>query len=208
MTRPPVQSSFKDSIRGWFPTTVGVRQQCLLLPTLFNIFVERVMTGALEDHGGTISIGGWTIINLRFVHNIHGLAGEGEELAKLAEHLNKASTAYVMEISAVKTKFMTDNTSGISKIKVNRQELETITSFKYLGSVVSDKDSKPEILSRTTQMTTALTRLKPVWNDWCISLSTKIRLMRSSAWHILLLVCLWIMDPNSRAAKKNTSRGN
>ena len=95
-----------------------------------------------------------------------------------------------MEISAVKTKFMTDNTSGISKIKVNRQELETITSFKYLGSVVSDKDSKPEILSRTTQMTTALTRLKPVWNDWCISLSTKIRLMRSSAWHILLLVCL------------------
>ena len=52
-----------------------------------------------------------------------------------------------MEISTVKTKFMTDNSSGINKIKVNRQELETITSLKYLGSVASDEGSKPEICS-------------------------------------------------------------
>ena len=30
------------------------------------------------------------------------------------EHLDKASTAYGMEISAEKTKLMTDNTSGIN----------------------------------------------------------------------------------------------
>ena len=42
-----------------------------------------------------------------------------------------------MEISAQKTKLMTNNTSGINtKIKVNGQKLETITSFKYLGSVI------------------------------------------------------------------------
>ena len=34
---------------------------------------------------------------------------------------------------------MTNNTSGMNKdIKVNGQKLETVTSFKYLGSVVSD----------------------------------------------------------------------
>ena len=44
-----------------------------------------------------------------------------------------------MEISAVKTKLMTKNTCGINtKIKVNRQKLETVTSFKYLGSVITD----------------------------------------------------------------------
>ena len=60
-----------------------------------------------------------------------------EELANLVEHLNKASTAYSMEISAKRTKLMTNNTSGInSEIKVNRQKLETVTSFKYLGSVI------------------------------------------------------------------------
>ena len=61
-----------------------------------------------------------------------------------------------METSAEKTKLMTNNTSGINtKIRVNGQKLETITSFKYMGSVITDEGSKPE-------------------NDWSISLSSKI----------------------------------
>ena len=68
-----------------------------------------------------------------------------------------------MEISAEKTKLMTNNTSGINtELKVNGQKLETVTSFKYQGSVITDEDSKPEILSRVAQTTVALTRLKPV----------------------------------------------
>ena len=84
-----------------------------------------------------------------------------------------------MEISAEKTKLMTNNTSVInSEINVNGQKLETVTSFKYLGSVISYEGFKPEILSRIAQTTAASTRLKPVWIDKNISLSSKIRLMR------------------------------
>ena len=65
-----------------------------------------------------------------------------------------------MEISAEKTNLMTNNTSDINiEIKVNGQNLETVTSFKCLGSVITDEDSKPEILSRIVQSTAALTRL-------------------------------------------------
>ena len=64
------------------------------------------MTDALEDHEGTVGIGGRTITNLRFAGDIDGLAGEEEELAKLIERLDKASTAYGMEISAEKTKLL------------------------------------------------------------------------------------------------------
>ena len=85
-------------------------------------------------------------------------AGE-EELANLAERLYEASTAYGMEISAEKTKLMTNNTTGVNtEIKVNRQKLEKVTSFKYQGSVITDEGSKPEILSRIAQSTAALTR--------------------------------------------------
>ena len=78
------------------------------------------MTDALEDHEGTVSIGSRTITNPCFADDIDGLAGEEEELAKLVERLDKASTAFVIEISAEKTKLMTNNNSGINtEIKVN-----------------------------------------------------------------------------------------
>ena len=47
---------------------------------------------------------------------------------------------------------MTNNTSGINtEVKVNGLMLETVTSFKYLGSVITDEGPKPEILSRIAQ---------------------------------------------------------
>ena len=95
-----------------------------------------------------------------------------------------------MEISAGKTKLMTNNTSGINtEIKVNGQKLETVTSFKYLGSVMINEGTKPKVLFRIAQTTTALTRLKPVWIDKSICLSSKIRLMRSLVTSIFLYAC-------------------
>ena len=68
-----------------------------------------------------------------------------------------------MEINAEKTKLMANNTSCIKKqIKVNGQKLETVTSFKYRGSVTTDDGSKSEILYRVAQTTAALTGLKSV----------------------------------------------
>ena len=46
------------------------------------------MADALEDHKGTVSIGGRTITNLRFADDIDGLAGEEEELATLVDRLS------------------------------------------------------------------------------------------------------------------------
>ena len=90
----------------------------------------------------------------------------------------------------MKIKLMTNNTSGINtKIKVKRQRLETVTSFKYLGSVITDEGSKPELLCRIAQATAALTRLKPIWIDKSISLSSKIRLLRSLVTSNFLYAC-------------------
>ena len=83
-----------------------------------------------------------------------------------------------------------DNTSGINtEIKVNGQQLETVTNLKYLGSVITNESFKSEILSRIAQTRAALTRLKPVWNDRSISLSPKLRLMLSLVTSIFLYAC-------------------
>ena len=73
------------------------------------------MTDALEDLKGTVSFGGRTITNLRFAGDIDGSAGEEGELAKLVECLDRASTAYGMDIRAEETKLMTSNTKALTQ---------------------------------------------------------------------------------------------
>ena len=58
-----------------------------------------------------------------------------------------------------------------------------------MGSVINDEGSKHEILSRIAQTTAALTRLKLVWIDKSISLSSKIRLMRPLVTSFFLYAC-------------------
>ena len=95
-----------------------------------------------------------------------------------------------MQISAKKTQLMTNNTNGISTdITIDHKKLETVHSFKYLGAIVSDEGSKPEVLSRIAQTTAAVTKLKVTWNDKNMTISSKIRLMRFLAKSIFLYAC-------------------
>ena len=143
-----------------------LRQGCLLSPTLFNIFLERITADALEDHEGTVIIGSRTSTNFRFADDIDGPAGQEQERVKLVNHIEETCTAYGMQISAEKTQLMTNNTNGISTdITIDSKKLETVRSFKHLGAIVSDERSKPEVLSRIAQTTAAVTKLKVIWND-------------------------------------------
>ena len=145
------------------------------------------MTDAPEDHQETVSIGGRTITKLRFADDIDGLAGKEEELASLVDRVDKTSAAFGMEISAEKTKLMTNNANGVSiDIRINGEKLDEVDSFKYLSAVVTDQGSKPEVLSRIAQTTAALARLKTIWSDKQISVSSKTRQMRS-----LVISVLW-----------------
>ena len=145
------------------------------------------MADAIGDHKSTVSIGGRTNSNLRFADDIDGQTGSELELANLVERLDETSTAYGMQISADKTKLMINNTNGISSnIRVKGEKLETVQSFKYLGAIVTDEGSMPEIRSKIAQTIAALTKLTIMWDDKNIDLSSKIRLLRSVVMSISL----------------------
>ena len=96
----------------------------------------------MEEHDMKVSIGGRNITNLRFADDIDALAEEEQELEALVDSLDKICTRFKMEISAEKIKLMTNSANGIQReMKIIWQKLGTVTSFKYLGAVVSDECS-------------------------------------------------------------------
>ena len=73
------------------------------------------MSDALEEHDRKVSLGGRNITSLRFADDIDALAEEERELEALVESLDKTCTRYNMEISAEKTKLMTNSANGIQR---------------------------------------------------------------------------------------------
>ena len=142
----------------------------------------------MDDHEGSVSIGGRLITNFRFADDIVVNAEEEEEAGILIDRLDRTTTRYKMEIGPDKTKVMTNNPNGFQReIKIKGQRLEEVKNFKYLGAVISNEGSKPEILSRIAQTTAALSRLKIIWRDNNISLASK--LMRTLVLSTFLYAC-------------------
>ena len=106
--------------------------------------------------------------------------------------------------SAEKTKLMTNNTDGISvDIRVSGEKLDEVDTFKYLGALVRDQDSKPEALSGMALTTAAPSKLKrTIWEGKNTSLSSKI--MR----YLLVSVLLYCMrgNPGNRQRMSRRSR--
>ena len=116
---------------------------------------------------------------LWFADDIDGLTREEQELAKLVNRVDKTSFRYGLEISAEKTKMMTNSRKPMEKkITVSGQKLETVNQFKCLGAILSEDGSKAGVLARAAQTSAALAKMKPTWRD-NISLSTKLKLLHA-----------------------------
>ena len=63
-------------------------------------------------------------------------------------------------------------------------------NFKYLGVIISNQGSKPEILSRVVQTIAALSGLKIIWRDKNISIASKVKLM----WTLILSTFLYAFE--------------
>ena len=80
------------------------------------------------------------------------------------------------KIGPDKTKVMTNNPNGFQRqIKIKGQRLEEVENFKYLGAIISNQGTKPEILSVIAQTTAALSRRNIIWRDKNISLASKAK---------------------------------
>ena len=145
------------------------------------------MNDALSNHTGSIKINGRNIKNIRFADDIDGLACSEEELINLTECLFKSANRFGMEINPSKTKLMLNDDNCQPNIDIHGEIIETVKSFKYLGSIINENGSRKEILS--IQASQAYSNLKIIWNDKDIRLKYKLKLMDSLVNSIFLYAC-------------------
>ena len=147
----------------------------------------------MDDHEGSVRIGGRLITTFRFADDIvvnAGRRGRRNWRPERPFRYNHHKVQNGDRPRQDKTKVMTNNPNGFQReFKTKDQRLEEVGNFKYLGAIISNEGSKSEILSRIAQTTTALSRLKIIWRDKNISLAFKVKLMRTLILSTFLYVC-------------------
>ena len=76
----------------WFQIGKGVHQGCILLPCLFNVYVEYIMQNArLDEAQARIKIARGNINNLRYADDTTLMAESEEELKSLLLKMKEES---------------------------------------------------------------------------------------------------------------------
>ena len=90
----------------WFQIRKGVRQGCILLPCLFNVYAEYIMRNVgLDEAQAGIKIAERNINNLRYAFDTT-LMAESEELKSLLMKLKEESEKVGLKLNIQKTKIM------------------------------------------------------------------------------------------------------
>ena len=123
----------------------GARQGCPLSPILFNLYIVELVREALQDSEEGGKVGGKLIKALRFADDQVMVAGRPQEddLQRMMDRLNKSIIEDGMKINTKKIKVGLMKISRVEgeeknmKITIDGEEIEQVTEFCYLGSLIS-----------------------------------------------------------------------
>ena len=110
----------------WFQIGQGVRQGCILSPSLFNLYAEYIMRHAgLEEAQAGIKIAGRNINNLRYADDTTLMAESEEELKSLLMKVKAKSEKVGLKLNIQKTKIMAS--SPITSWELDGETVETVS---------------------------------------------------------------------------------
>jgi hypothetical protein len=183
------EGKLTDSI----PVMSGVKQGCILSPTIFLMVMDEVIRKAIGGKRRGIN---WGITeqleDLDFVDDICLLSHTFPKMETKLKDLENEGKTVGLKINCGKTKSLRINTQICKKkkIELDMHEIEEVDKFTYLGSMMtSTGGTEDEVKARIQKANTAFIQLYPVWRAREISIETKLKTFNSNIKSILLFTC-------------------
>nr|VZI30057.1 unnamed protein product [Spirometra erinaceieuropaei] len=191
-----------------FTVTNGVKQGCVLAPTLFSLMFSAMLMDAYRDERPGIRIAYRTdghLLNQRRMHfqsrvsttTVHELlfaddcalnTTSEEEMQRSMDLFSAACENFGLAINTQKTVVMHQPPPNSAtapnappQISVNGTLLQVVENFPYLGSTLS-RNTKidDEVANRISKASQAFGRLQStVWNRHGLQLSTKLKMYKA-----------------------------
>ena len=143
-----------------FSVTNGVKQGCVLAPTLFSIFLSAMLDEAFRDMGDGIYVQSrqsadlFNVAHFRaktkttrilmrellFADGSAMVAHSAEEMQKIVDAFSDASKKFGLKINIKKTEVLYQSNSTRTReedIMVDRNKLNSVLEYTYLGSTIS-----------------------------------------------------------------------
>lgn len=174
-----------------FATTSGVLQGCILSPQLFKLFLHAILS-LLENNVG-VTVNGTNIDTLAYADDLDKLAETESSLQAQASELETAANSFGMFINPKKTKAMRttkDPNPSPVHVVVSGEEVESVTKFVYLGSLISsDNNCSDDIKRRLALGSASFKRLLPLFKNKHLSMQLKLRLFDSLIIPVAMYAC-------------------
>ena len=160
----------------------------LLSPCLSNLYAEYIMRNVgLDEAQAGIKITRRNINNLRYADDTTLMAESEEELKNLLMKVKEKSKNVGLKVNIQKTKIMAS--SPITSWQIDRETMETVTDFIFLGSkITADCDCSHEIKT-FAPWKKSYDKVRHILKSRDITWPTKVRLVKAMIFPVVMYQC-------------------
>jgi exonuclease III len=126
----------------YFDTNVGVKQGCVISPTLFNLFLNDIPEIFDYDRSDPVVLYEMVLNCLMFADDIALVSSSAKGLQHCLDKLNIYCKKWGLQVNSKKTKVIIFNRAGCmlknNSFRIDNEEIEIVKETKYLGIIFNN----------------------------------------------------------------------